>query len=1076
MASLCWAVLFPLVNLSSGELKPRSTFVSENAVLQHAPPAFHANDVSFLACICRSGVSWHVDRSVTVRVRHPHHHFHLRFELLQTKYAQRSHRRFALETDGSAAHATEWIAAACRRAYLEVEVQPIIPAPQATRHEELSNVVCWVPSRGPSAGYEYMLISTSIDAAAVQGQAAAPRAAAAAPAADTVGAAPAQDGVDLTAASTKLMPHEAFIALALGRRLVATAAGDTGWLAKDAVFLFTVYASNSNGDGSGNERSNDSQRRHPSAVNASSLLLGSASEHDLQADAVAHIGVSAFLRAHDYDPAVEQRSHELQNSRSGSSGSMAGALRYLSALLAVQSPADVTSQPVSTISSVAGSVKPTDRHSAYDINLVQPLTTHHGALRVALHLRSLRFGSRPAAVPSHVGISLAGPDGRMPELDLFTLSVSSLALSFRVLPGGEHALLQTRARAPAPCSRAPAPHGAAALAEDRDARAPSNSRSTSSGSAGFSSCGVVDLVEAADSALAHAGAAAMTAVSTRDADVWLHNNIMRPIALPLLNALHGRPMLPTGGDVAEYVSRLTTAVRFAWRALWGPFAPSALLVRSGYPALSLTFGRHADFYPHAAESKASKRSGARSAKSSEHAPLPAQLSDCRVLNPCDYKQLIAGSVEALSSAPAAGTGFRVPDTDSGPGAAGASVAAERVTALGAGLERVLRAMSGTDERLHASLYGYIPLGPTLFVGMHEYLAAAAPAHVPMLLSLIAAAPGRDAVVRELLLATLLLCVAAFKGALLLVARSEARGSELTLQQAELACTAVDALCTFALLPLLRRCLSGVRWCDRPVPALEDAALVDRISLKKRAAQGSGHSATHASAAASAAAAVAGTGKRCLCRRRTAAGATQQRSRRRIRCGGPLLPSLWVAWLLFAYQQLQLMYASHVLFLASAAVVIPVLVPLCSAWLARKLARADVDVVEATIAEVSAAASSDSQRASLPPADAATLTGTNHAGPHAAAMPTRAGAVAAANTSVDAGLLTRLPAATLVLICCGGGYATVSPTGWALTTNSLPGAVAMLSRVVELFRGYGALHLPVILHLQALFVLVASSAV
>lgn len=912
---------------------------------------------------------------------------------LQTSFAQRAHRRFATEIDGSIASGASWIAAACRRAHLLVEVQPPVVG-----HADFANVVCWVPSRGPSAGYEYMLLSTSIDAGALRGQ---KPAAARSRYAGAEAAAP--DAADQAttpsaAASDKIMPHEAFIALALGRRLVTTAAGDTGWLAKDAVFLFTVYSRTGSSDG---DSSNSS------------------SSYSVEADAAAHAGVAAFMQAHDYDAAAQGRSAALHQARAGSGSSVGGALRYLSTMLMGQPLSNIAPQPAATPAAFAA-------NESSASGQLQLLANHHGQLRVALHLRSLRSGSRPAAVPSHVGLSLAAPDGRMPELDLYTLSVSSLALSFRVVPGGEHALAKGPSRSSGASSPAVAPaegkFGGGAVAADSLSHKH------------------IDLVDAADAAIAHAGAAAMTAVSTRAADAWLHNNVMKPVALPLLNALHGRPMLPSSGDVAEYLSRLTAVARFAWRALWGPFAPSALLVRSGYPALSLTLGRHGDFFTHAAESKAARR-----VPQAVRDDAPVQLSDCRVLNPCHYKQHIAGSAEARESAAWSSSG-------GGESSDTASAAAERTTALGAGLERILRAMSGTDERLHASLYGYFPLGPTLFVGMHEYLSAAGPAHLPMLLALIAAAPVRDAVVQELLLAVLLLGIAAVKGSLLLAAGPSAAAPGLTLQRAGAACALIDAACVFALLPLLRRLLARVRWCERPVPTVEDAALVERISLKPKvlAAQISSTAAQQASAA-----------RRC-CRRRTPA-AGQQRQRRRIACGGPLLPSLWVAWLLFAYQQLQLMYASHVLFLATAAIVVPALVPLCSAWLARRLAPADVAVSEKQAAARTAGT-----------AAAGDVLVAGHVAPPAA--PTAAAGADYRIADANSGLMRRLPAATLVLLCAGAGYAAVSPAGWAVVASSLSGAEGLLGRVVELCRGYGALHLPVMLHLQALFVLVASSAV
>jgi hypothetical protein len=46
LAACGWMCLFPLVSISTGEAKPRNTFISENAILQHASPAFSEMDVS----------------------------------------------------------------------------------------------------------------------------------------------------------------------------------------------------------------------------------------------------------------------------------------------------------------------------------------------------------------------------------------------------------------------------------------------------------------------------------------------------------------------------------------------------------------------------------------------------------------------------------------------------------------------------------------------------------------------------------------------------------------------------------------------------------------------------------------------------------------------------------------------------------------------------------------------------------------------------------------------------------------------------------------------------------------------
>ena len=631
---------------------------------------------------------------------------------------------------------------------------------------------------------------------------------------------------------------------------VAALAARAPWLAKDLVLLFLVH------DGADGDS-----------------VAGSEA---------AAAGLADFFRAHDYDGLAEAR--RLAAHAAWRAGA---ALAYLSAWQS----GDWTP--------LAGGP-------------VQPLLEQHGVLRAAVHMRVTAAAA--AALEAHseepvdVGVALAAPGSRLPELDLAALMFDILAhhrLQAAVTDAEEDAVA-----ADAPWVLADCYLAAAAGANARWATSP-------------------------------AGAAAL--------HPWLRG-IVSPVAAFI--AADNEVTEPAAGDVAVYMQRLSAAGRMLLRLLLGPYEAHAVPLLRGVPALTLAVSA-------AADARRACNDGAAAANSTAMSSAP-----CRALTPC------VGAPPLRRRA------------------AGATAAA----ALGASLEHVLRSMSGTEERLHASPPGYLLLSPQAFVGLVEYALTAACLHVPLLVALLAVgwrAP-RQAAVDEVIVAALLFAVGVVKLAACLIAGMPGQRGVGGLP---LLLVAVDAASAGILAPLLRRWLAARAACCLPyVSPADDAAAI--------AALPAGGNKVHS--------------------------VEQTTSESHPPQGLP--PAVFFAWLALGMQQLPLLYVDFPLFFAAALVLIPALLALSAGPCAAALPAAAVTVAA-------------TERGALPPPP----------------PPPPPAATAALVTTLCAVYCLLAPACWPMLLGAGASH-------------------GLLRRLVVLLRDHGTLHLPVLLHAQALVGHVASAAI
>jgi len=745
------------------------------------------------------------------------------------------------------------------------------------------------------------------------------------------------------------VPHGAFVGLALGRRL-----SEAAWLAKDVVLLLTLYDS--------------------AAAGAQAPTRGAAPQHPIPAvtsgDAAAAAGLRLFLRAHDY-----QSGEEAWASVLAQAWEAGDALGYLHALGARTMTPDRPAYPVNAT------------HTG-----VAPLRRHHGALRAALHLNILEPGLG-APAPTLASIAVAGPNGRMPELDFYTLVAASFKNRFTVSLGDTTFVRSSGQTGGRPTQT---PRG--------QQQQPQQHRSQQERNAGGANLQPFCAVE---SRMAAWAGRISSFASAPAGDRMLRKQLLEPVVAPLAAAIQGRHVALSGGDVAEYAQRMLGLARQVWRGLWGLTAPHSELVGRGFHAVTLTFGGRADFPPLLPEH-------------SSLVPAPARgesTAECRALAPCDYKaQLQTHWPETVTT----------------------GEPTEAAASIGGGLERVLRAMSGTDERLHASLQGYLLINPTSFVGMHEYLPAAGLLHLPLLVAVLTGLPDRNQLVVELMLYGLVLLLAAAKLALALVADMP---GQMTLQQTPLCFAAVDAAAAFLLLPLCRRALRRRSWCDPPITAADDIerceklhapsdatvlAAVTAAATAAGARQSSATSPSAVSPAALAAKAASPTAMRSPRHGMQASARPSGPSGRGAPPVYPLLPAVFVGWIAFGYQQLPLMYVNFPLFLASALILAPALVALSSGCLSRQLDRTDATGEPASAASISTAGA---PRAAL--------------------------------------------AVGFLLLVSGSAYALLSPLGWQLLWGRAAG-LQVMGRLLTLFHDHAGLHLPILMHLQAIVVLIAST--
>ena len=276
--------------------------------------------------------------------------------------------------------------------------------------------------------------------------------------------------------------------------------------------------------------------------------------------------LAAFLRAHDYDGHAEARRRALQTAWAGSSP-----LSYLAAWS-------------------RGDAAPAAGGSR-----VQPLVSTHGVLRAALHLRitpsaALTLGLAATGggsriQPPAVGVALAAPGSRLPELDLPSLLFAALEY-----------------------------HGLRGVVAD-----------SSNAGAGGGDGGKGGVTGAADCRLAAAAeTAARWAVSADGEAVlqpWLRL-VVAPVATLVRGSNDGGRGGPfaTGADTAVYLRRLVTAVRMLLRLLLGPYEPHAAVTLRGVPAATLIVAQPAEW----------ECGGATPAGIA----TPLRFSACHVLAPC----------------------------------------------------------------------------------------------------------------------------------------------------------------------------------------------------------------------------------------------------------------------------------------------------------------------------------------------------------------------------------------------------------------------------------------------------------
>jgi hypothetical protein len=638
--------------------------------------------------------------------------------------------------------------------------------------------------------------------------------------------------------------------------------------------------------------------------------------HDAaDADAAASAGLAEFFRAHDYDGLAEARRRAVLDAWHGGA-----ALPFLRAW-------------------ARGDWPPLDGGD------VQPLAMQHGVLRAALHVEVTEAaaaavlgdggadsgGGGGGSRAPVIGVAVAAPGSRMPELDLPSLLFDILA---------HHRLRAVVGDA----AHAGAGAGAGAWA-------------------------------AADCAVAGAADAAARWAASAGGGVALQPWLSRVVA-PLAALAGGGDGAPaTGGDAAVYARRLATAARMLLRLLLGPYAPHAVALLRGAPAATLRAAAAEEW-----ECAAGPRAGA-----------PPRAAACHALAPCDEQLPVAAAAAAAQYAARGGSN------------------ATAAVALGASLEHALRALTGLEERLHASPPGYVLLSPRLFVGLAEAALAAACLHVPLLAALLLAgwrAP-RQAAADEVVVAAFLAAVAAAKLAACLLAGMPA-GAAPAADALPALLAAADVAAAVAA-ALLRRALAARRpCCPEYISPAEDDADEDA------AAGGDGGDCAAAPVLASAPAHAA---------RPTAAAAAPAAA-----AAATLPPALFFAWLALGAQQLQLLYVDLPLFIAAAAVQVPVLLALSSAAVAPAL--------------------------HWPPQRARRAPPSPPPPPPPPPPPAAAAAAAAAMLAA--------------------AYCAVAPVCWPALLGG-GAAQSLLRRLLSLLRDHGALHVPVLLHAQAALALVASAA-